>query len=269
MFARIAIASAVLFVTGSVVVSPLHAADIEAGKAKAAAVCAACHGANGVSVAAHIPNLAGQKAGYIGAQLRAFKSAARKNDVMNAIAAQLNADEIGNVAAHFAAQIGATGDATSSFMPSLARTNVAFPANFPNGFTRYQTSQNAERKTISSFYANDKALAAARAGQPLPEGSVIIGEAQTAKLDADMKPVLGSDGKFVPDKVTGYTSMGHGADWGKEIPDMLRNGNWNYGAYTAAREVRPNVNYAECFACHKPKESSSYLFTLATMAAKP
>ena len=41
------------------------AADLEAGKAKAATVCAACHGALGVSVSDTIPNLAGQKARYI------------------------------------------------------------------------------------------------------------------------------------------------------------------------------------------------------------
>lgn len=38
-----------------------QAADLEAGKAKAQAVCAACHGANGISVADAIPNLAGQR----------------------------------------------------------------------------------------------------------------------------------------------------------------------------------------------------------------
>ena len=38
-----------------------QAADIESGKAKVSAVCAACHGPNGVSVSDTIPNLAGQK----------------------------------------------------------------------------------------------------------------------------------------------------------------------------------------------------------------
>jgi cytochrome c553 len=37
------------------------AADIEAGKAKVQMVCAACHGAMGVSVSDTIPNLAGQR----------------------------------------------------------------------------------------------------------------------------------------------------------------------------------------------------------------
>ncbi len=63
--------------------SQVQAADAAAGKAKAEA-CAACHGANGVSVSADIPNLAGQKAKYIASQLKAFKSGKRINAMMNA-----------------------------------------------------------------------------------------------------------------------------------------------------------------------------------------
>lgn len=55
--------------------------------ARATAVRVACHGANGVSAADAIPNLAGQKQAYLEAQLRALKSGARRNAVMNAIAA--------------------------------------------------------------------------------------------------------------------------------------------------------------------------------------
>ncbi len=80
-------------------VQAAKAADIEAGKAKAAVVCAACHGAAGVSVSDTIPNLAGQKARYIEAQLRALKAGTPKNDIMNAIASQLSADDINNLAA--------------------------------------------------------------------------------------------------------------------------------------------------------------------------
>ncbi len=252
--------------------TPNAAADVaalaEKGRAKATAVCAACHGANGVSVANHIPNLAGQKASYLAAQLRAFKAGTRKNDVMGAIAAQLAPDDIAQLAAHFSTQTGASGDARSAFMPSLSTTRVSFPESFPRGFTPYFTFQNADRKTITTFYANDKALAAARAGKPVSDGAVIIGEVYSAKVDADAKLVLGADGKFVPDKVVNYTGMASDAGWGKDIPDVLRNADWNYAAFTPDRKVRPNLNYAECFACHKPKESTSYLFTLADMVRK-
>ena len=88
------------------VVPMAHAADIEAGKAKVATVCAACHGANGVSVSDAIPNLAAQRAGYLESQLKALKDGSRKNAIMNAIAAQLSADDMANVAAFFASLPG-------------------------------------------------------------------------------------------------------------------------------------------------------------------
>src|SRR3954468_3514191 len=85
--------------------------NIDAGKAKVASVCAACHGPNGVSVSDAIPNLAAQRAAYLEAQLKSLKDGSRKNPIMNAIATQLSADDIANVAAYFAAQPGAAGAA--------------------------------------------------------------------------------------------------------------------------------------------------------------
>src|ERR1700694_2190189 len=94
-----------------------QAADIEAGKVKVATVCAACHGATGVSVSDTIPNLAAQRAGYIEAQLKALKDGTRKNPLMNAIAVQLSPEDMANVAAYFAAQPGAEEGAKSTFLP--------------------------------------------------------------------------------------------------------------------------------------------------------
>jgi hypothetical protein len=42
---------------------------------------------------------------------------------------------------------------------------------------------------------------------------------------------------------------------------MLRNEDWNYAAFTTAKQYRP-VNQAECLACHKPLDKVSYTFTL-------
>ena len=53
--------------------APAFAGDAAAGKAKAA-MCAACHGANGISIAPMYPNLAGQKEAYLVKQLKDFKA---------------------------------------------------------------------------------------------------------------------------------------------------------------------------------------------------
>lgn len=79
--------------------------DAAAGKGKAAA-CIACHGANGVAIAPTYPNLAGQKAPYIVAQLQAFKSGERKgasSALMAPMAAGLSEQDMKDIAAFFSA----------------------------------------------------------------------------------------------------------------------------------------------------------------------
>lgn len=76
--------------------------DIEAGRSKAQS-CAVCHGLLGLSSQADIPNLAGQPSLYLAAQLRAYRSGARKHEVMSLMAKPLTDDEIVNLSAWFAA----------------------------------------------------------------------------------------------------------------------------------------------------------------------
>jgi cytochrome c553 len=54
-----------------------------------AAVCSACHGANGVPISKEIPVIWGQHAGYIFEELRDFQTGARKNDLMAPIVKDL------------------------------------------------------------------------------------------------------------------------------------------------------------------------------------
>jgi cytochrome c553 len=81
--------------------SSVFSADIAAGKAKSA-VCAACHGANGVSVSPIWPNLAGQKEAYLVKQIKAFRDGSRKDPTMSPMAAPLSDDDAANLAAYFA-----------------------------------------------------------------------------------------------------------------------------------------------------------------------
>ena len=75
--------------------------DASAGRAKAQA-CAVCHGQLGVATHPQAPHLAGQPAEYVRAQLRAYRSGARKNDMMTLMAKPLSDDDIDHIAAWFA-----------------------------------------------------------------------------------------------------------------------------------------------------------------------
>lgn len=80
----------------------VHAAgDAEAGKAKSA-VCAACHGAEGISALPVNPNLAGQVPGYIAAQLKAFKSGERNNAIMAGQVAGLSEEDMDDLDSYYA-----------------------------------------------------------------------------------------------------------------------------------------------------------------------
>jgi len=83
---------------------PAQSVDIEAGKAKAASVCAACHGTDGNSPVADFPKLAGQHPDYLAKALRDYKSGRRKNAIMAGMAASLTPEDIDNLSAYFAEQ---------------------------------------------------------------------------------------------------------------------------------------------------------------------
>lgn len=96
LIARSAAAAAVaLFISGA------HAADPEAGKAKAV-VCAACHGNDGNSTDPAVPTLAGQPAQAIATQLFQFREGNRQNPQMTPMAANLSNADMNNIADYFA-----------------------------------------------------------------------------------------------------------------------------------------------------------------------
>jgi cytochrome c553 len=80
---------------------PAIVGDARAGAGKAA-VCAACHGAQGVAIAPNFPNLAGQATTYLYAQLREFKEGQRTDPVMTGQAAALSDADMRDLASYYA-----------------------------------------------------------------------------------------------------------------------------------------------------------------------
>lgn len=72
----------------------------DAGKTKAV-TCAACHGAAGISANPLWPNIAGQGAPYLVAQLKAFKDGTRNNPLMNSQAMMLSEQDMADLAVYF------------------------------------------------------------------------------------------------------------------------------------------------------------------------
>jgi len=74
--------------------------SIEAGKARAL-TCTACHGPEGNSPSPLWPNIAGQNASYLMAQLKAFKDGSRSDPLMTSQAMLLTDEDMANLAVYF------------------------------------------------------------------------------------------------------------------------------------------------------------------------
>lgn len=117
----IALASMVLTLSGVAHGSESKAAakpDLAAGEAKAA-MCAACHTADGSRGAATYPILQGQHPQYLAKQLTEFKEGVRKNAVMTGMAAALTPEDIRNISAFYAGKKAKDGFAKNKDIVAL------------------------------------------------------------------------------------------------------------------------------------------------------
>ena len=85
------------------------------GKEKSdAGRCQECHGIDGISTDAKVPNHAGQYAGYLVKQLKNFQAGERSHQVMTIMAEDLTTEDIADIAAYFASQKPMQGDEVNS-----------------------------------------------------------------------------------------------------------------------------------------------------------
>lgn len=100
----------ILGVCGKAQAADAVVGDAAAGQAKAA-VCGACHGPDGNSMAPNFPKLAGQGQRYLLKQLHEIKDGKRVVLEMTGLLTNLNDQDLNDIAAYFAGQKGSIGAA--------------------------------------------------------------------------------------------------------------------------------------------------------------
>jgi len=93
--------------------------DMVKGAASYAAVCAACHGADGNSGTPAYPKLAQQHPEYLVKQLQEYKSDKRSNAIMKGFASMLSDDDMKNIAYWLTTQKAKTGFASDKDLVTL------------------------------------------------------------------------------------------------------------------------------------------------------
>jgi len=135
-----------LIACASLGLNPVHA-DSRAGAALAQqggpgiSACVSCHGARGEGQAATgFPRLAGQPQAYLLKQLQAFAEGTRKNPVMEPIARALNAQQMRDLADHYAGLPG---------WSAPLKTGASDPATAPG--PRLATTGNWDKNIPACF----------------------------------------------------------------------------------------------------------------------
>lgn len=164
------------------------APDVGAGK-KRAAVCFACHGADGISRIPGTPHLAGQERTYLESALRAYRDGqARVNPTMNPMAKPLSDRDIVNIAAYFSLQ-----------------------TRMDKGQTAAQVMETMERiKAVGSVAVAPAAAQAAANAQPVARsGEAVYGSACMAchGTGAAGAPKLGDKAAWAPRLAQGSATL--------------------------------------------------------------
>jgi len=144
---------------------------------------------------------------------------------------------------------------------------VAFPANYDKGVL-YTTVDRADNKQYRELFVTPAAaVEAAKKGAPLPDGTVLTLVQYRAVLGADGNPTKDANGRFSKGDIVGYTVMEKRAGWGAEYPPEIRNGEWEYQAFTPAKAVNDKANLTACFQCHKPLDKQDFVFSYDKLQA--
>jgi plastocyanin len=141
---------------------------------------------------------------------------------------------------------------------------VAFPENYASG-TLYATVDRYDIKQYRELFATPSAVEAVRKGQPIPSGTVLTLVQYKAQVDAQGNPVKDANGRFIKGELVGYAAMEKRTGWGAEYPNDIRNGEWEYQAFTADKKVNDKANLRNCFVCHKPHEKQDFVISLAAL----
>ncbi|MCB1735855.1 MAG: c-type cytochrome [Gammaproteobacteria bacterium] len=111
----------------AILADPARTADASASGAERGAICAYCHGSDGISKKGWLPNLAGQSAEFILDQNLAYAVGDRVNNVMNDLAASMTDAELINLSVYYAVQ------APERIEPELTGKDLTVGENFYKG----------------------------------------------------------------------------------------------------------------------------------------
>ena len=144
--------------------------------------------------------------------------------------------------------------------------NVALPPGYKN-HVYYATVDRADNKQVREIYASPEAAKTARAGKPLPYGSVLTMEIYAAKTDAKGELAKDANGRLVKGDLSAIFVMEKRLGWGAGYADDVRNGEWEYARFAADGQRVASTDTKACMQCHKPRAQQDFVFSLSKLVS--
>jgi hypothetical protein len=164
----------------------------------------------------------------------------------------------------FAASGGVLALGLAIHAASAGPDKVQIPMTYASSYVKIATIDRYDNKTVRTVYMNPEAWAAAKPGEPLPDGTTLILEGRSAKLGPDGQPLLDANGRFMPsDQIVLIATQQKRRGWGAEYPDNIRNGEWEYAVFQTNGSLNTGANLQPCMQCHKPRAADDFTMVAA------
>jgi plastocyanin len=157
------------------------------------------------------------------------------------------------------------GIAAAGFAVAQAPEKVKYPADYLKG-DLYATVDRPDSKQYRELYASPGVVAAVRAGKPIPSGAVLTLVQWSVHQDDKGVPIKDSNGRFIKKDIIAHTVMEKRNGWGEGYPATLRNGEWEYAAFSPHGVLNQKANYKACFECHLPHAKLDFVTSLAKLS---
>lgn len=135
-------------------------------------------------------------------------------------------------------------DGISAWQAWAANDRVQFPEGYESGVHYATVNRGGIREEI---FTSPQAVAAAKAGQPLPDGTVVMMEDHRAGA------------------LHRYVVMEKRVGWGDAYPESARAGDWEFREFAPDRSPNLGENGQRCMSCHQRQAGQDFVFTLDRM----
>ena len=140
-------------------------------------------------------------------------------------------------------------------------------------FSLYQTQvlvstvDRPDIKEVRQIYATPEGVKTARAGRPVPSGTVLTMVHFKARVNDKGELVKDPNGRLVMGDLDRISVMEKRTGWGAEYSDDIRNGEWEYALFRPDGTRNETANIKACFQCHKPKAAQDFVFSAEDLKA--